>query len=226
MFGIRIPRIPPDTFEGKKIIVVVGGAGILGAAFAAAAPKDVCILNLSRKTTLEGEHVLNIPCDVRKDIDSYIKKLAIEVPYIDGLINMQYTKTFSSIEQFDTERFLDEMLVDTASPIVASLACGKYVWSKHLKQDNVARSCKVIQISSRAADGKTARPELATYGAAKSALNALTPYLHEYLYETYGVSAHIVAPGSLREPEILHNTVQELWNLVVSSPKTSQHVRV
>jgi NAD(P)-dependent dehydrogenase (short-subunit alcohol dehydrogenase family) len=60
-------------------------------------------------------------------------------------------------------------------------------------------------------------PQHASYSGAKAALNIMTEYLHSHLYLSYGVSAHIIAPGSLKNEKIKEATVSALWDLEAKS---------
>ncbi len=204
---------PLLSAKGKRVIMVIGGSGVLGKAFLAKIPDDVFIINISRHGKIQGENVFNYHQDVLKSPVKMIKQLAQAVESVDVLITMAYDHNFSSIEKLDRNRFLREIELDTFSPMQISVLCATYFWSKDDREMNIKKARKVINISSGAAFGKTSRPELASYSGAKAALTVMTEYLDEYLFSNFGVSAHIIAPGALRNEEIKEKTVRTLWEL-------------
>jgi len=206
--------------SGKRVILIIGGSGILGQAFAMRKPDDVLIINVSRQREISGKDIFNYRQDILKNPEKLLQQLVKIFPSIDVLINMAYDRRFSSVEKLDRETFLREIELDTFSPIQTSMLVAKYFWSKEARESNVVKNRKVINISSGATFGKTTRPELASYSGAKAALNIMTEYLHDYLFSAFGVSAHVVAPGSLQDVKIKGITVSILWELV-ATPLTS-----
>lgn len=204
----------PET-SGKRIILLIGGSGVLGMAFAEKKADNIFIVNVSRTEKLFGANILNYHADVIHNPRGLISELANVVPAVDVLIPMVYRRNFSSIERLNRETFLEEIELDTFIPLRMSLLCAEYFWSKEPKTLNEQRARKVINISSGAAFGKTSRPELASYSGAKAALNVMTEYLHDYLFSTHGVSAHVVAPGSLLDRETKGAAVKTLWDLEI-----------
>ena len=198
---------------GKRVIFIIGGSGVLGSAFAAKKPDDVFIINVSRRGSISGENTLNLHQDVLHDPEKTIRQIAEMVESVDVLITMAYDHHFSSIEKLDRNRFLREIELDTFSPMQMSMLCAKRFWSKNDREMNREKGRKVIHISSGAAFGKSSRPELASYSGAKAALTIMTEYLHDYLSANFGVSAHIVAPGALRDADTKEKTVAALWEL-------------
>ncbi len=197
----------------KRTVLLVGGSGVLGKAFFEKRPENTFVINVSRKGELIGNDVLNRHGDVLQTSEKFIEKLAQEIASIDVVIPLAYDRHYSSIEKINKNTFLQEIELDVFLPMHISILCGKYFWSKFDKNENISKSRKVIAISSGASFGKTSRPELATYSGAKAALNVMTEYLHNYLFSTYGVSAHVVAPGSLHNEDIKLRTVTALWKL-------------
>lgn len=210
-------KVGPTETSGKRVILVIGGSGILGKAFAAEKPDDAFIVNVSRRGMPEGEDIRSYQYDILENPERMFKRISREVETVDTLIHMAYDKEFSSIERLDRDRFLREIELDVFSPMQVSMLCAKYFWSKNDREINTRKGRKVINISSGAAFGKTSRPELASYSGAKAALTIMTEYLHDYLFPAFGISAHIVAPGALRNPDTKENTVNALWELEAAS---------
>ena len=198
---------------GKRVIVVIGGTGILGMAFLAKKPENIFIINVSRRGEVTGEHTFNVRQDVLKNPEKILRRIAQITESVDVLITMAYDHHFSSIEKLDRNRFLREIELDTFSPMQMSMLCAKHFWSKNDRETNREKGRKVIHISSGAAFGKSSRPELASYSGAKAALTIMTEYLHDYLFLNFGVSAHIVAPGALQDADTKEKTVAALWKL-------------
>ena len=186
---------------------------MLGSAFSACKPDDVTLVNVSRRGTVRGDNVINYQADVLRDPEKLLRRMKTDVLSIDVFITMAYDRRFSSIEKMNRKRFLGEVELDVFSPLRMSVLCGAYFWSKDDRTTNMQRGRKVIHISSGAAFGKTSRPELASYSGAKAALTVMTEYLHDYLFSSFGVSAHVVAPGSLQNPQVKEHTVSALWEL-------------
>jgi NAD(P)-dependent dehydrogenase (short-subunit alcohol dehydrogenase family) len=217
-----IKRIPDD---GKRVILVIGGSGVLGKAFCAAQKEETLIVNVSRKNIVTGKNVVNYTFDVTKPPTPLFNHLKELLPRVDVLINMAYTTAFSTIENFEEQSFLKEMYIDVGVPIVFAKQCTEFFWKSSSAQENRHLRRTVINVSSGAGFGKTSRPELATYSAAKSALNVITTYLHDYL-SYFGVSAHIVAPDTLFDEKILTQTVEELWKLSLNGGSVHRVVRI
>lgn len=211
MFSGQKHKLPQTV--GKRVVLLIGGSGTLGRAFVGEKPSDAFVINVSRKGTLTGENVVNYHHDIRENPEILLRRLAEFVESIDVLIPMAYDRNFSSIEKLDCERFLKEIELDTFLPIRISTLCARYFWSRVSKEANIEKGRKVINISSGAAFEKTARPELASYSGAKAALTIMTEYLHDYLFSSFGVSAHVVAPGSLQNANVKAATVETLWKL-------------
>lgn len=204
---------------------MTGGAGILGSALIGSMPDDVLVINISRKNFLEEDRVVNISFDIRGDIQELVHEIDALVPNVDVLMNLAYSKTFSSVRDFSTDAFLDEIRVDVAAPVMLCRYFNTQFWGKASKEENISNRRKVINISSMASLGKTMRPELATYSATKSALNSITEYVHEFLWEASGVSAHIVAPAGIGrgESKRLGQTVSAIWKLQLEA---SEHYSI
>ncbi len=197
----------------NRTILIIGGTGVLGTAFLSQKPEDAFIINISKEGNIPTRMGLSIRHDICKNPEKLIYKIARIVPMIDVLITMAYDHSFSSVENLQHDTFLREVELDTYLPMKLSVVCAERFWSKEDRQINIKKGRKVIHISSGAAFGKTSRPELASYSGAKAALNIMTEYLHDYLYSSVGVSAHIVAPGALKEKDILQEAVDVLWGL-------------
>ena len=199
--------------RGKRVILVIGGSGVLGRAFFEKKPGGVFIVNISRRGELFGEGVFNFNHDIRKRPELVLQKVSKTVGMVDVLVTMAYDHAFSSIKNLEREQFLHEVELDTFIPMHISKLCGEIFWSKNSRENNIKNRRKAIHLGSGAAFGKTLRPELASYSGAKAALTIMSEYLHDYLYSGKGVSAHVVAPGSLDVPEIKKQTVETLWKL-------------
>jgi len=211
MFFLRKNKSFPAA--GKRVIMIIGGSGVLGSAFLANIADDVFVINISRHKKIIGKNILNYRWDVLKNPEKMMQRLARIIGSVDVLITMAYDRHFSSIENLNRRRFLREIELDTFSPMQISMLCAKYFWSRDTRDTNIKKGRKVITISSGAAFEKSSRPELASYSGAKAALTVMTEYLHDYLFSTCGVSAHVIAPGALKDRETKERTVAALWKL-------------
>lgn len=210
-------RFNRQALLASRIVLVLGGGGTLGRAFAAAVPAGTIVINVSRRSALEGENVINISYDLRQDLEPLFDRLACELPHIDALITMAYATTYRPVAQLDEAAFLDETRLDVVVPTRAALLCLERFWSALPRQDNMRARRRIIHLSSHVTFGKASRPELATYGATKTSLNHLTQYLHDYAWSTAGVSAHVVAPASFTDRRRLDATVETLIALLESN---------
>lgn len=199
--------------ENQKVVLVVGGSGVLGKALFWEKPGNYFFINASRRSEIVGEDVFNYHMDLLGDIEKSIKLLSKHVSKVDILVNAACYEGFTSIAELNKENFLRELEIDVFAPVNISMLCAKYFWATDGMTKNIRLHRKVINISSGAAFGKTSRPEVATYGAAKAALDIMTTYLHDYLFGNFGVSAHLIAPGAFSDKDILGRTVKEIWNL-------------
>ena len=199
--------------ESNRTILIIGGTGVLGKAFLSHRPHDVFIINVSRRGSIDGPMSHSIHEDILKEPEKLLRKMFVRVPMIDVLITMTYDHSFSSVKNLDRDTFLREIELDTFLPIRLSVLCEEIFWSRCERKTNIEMGRKVIHISSRAAFGKTVRPELASYSGAKAALNIMTEYVHEHLFSAVGVSAHIIAPGSLKNIQVMRATVEAIWKL-------------
>jgi NAD(P)-dependent dehydrogenase (short-subunit alcohol dehydrogenase family) len=204
--------IAPPNIAGKRVILAIGGSGVLGKAFFQEKPADCFIISVSRRGDLVGEDVLNLHYDLYKSPEGLIKQLAKITQSVDVIIPMIRDKNFTSIENLDRKKFLGEIDFDVFLPIRLSLLCGKQFWAKVSKEENLSMGRKIINISSGAAFLKS-NPQHASYSGAKAALTIMTEYLHDFMFSKYGISAHTIAPGSLRNEGIQRMTVEALWNL-------------
>lgn len=203
----------PQPIAHDRTILTIGGSGVLGGAFLAKKGDDTFVINVSRRGVIIGEGTYSIRQDVRKNPEKLLHEIGRITPMVDVLIMMAYDHSFTSVENLDRDTFLREIELDTLLPIQLGVLSGKIFWSTCGKELNIEKGRKVIYVSSGAAYGKTMRPELASYSGAKAALNIMAEYLHEYLFSTYGVSTHIVAPGTLKDARVKEKTVDILWEL-------------
>ena len=216
-------KIHPLPILDEKVVLVLGGSGLLGRAFAAAAPRGVFIINVSRSGLLVGDKVVNYPYDLTQNLEPLFAHLSKLTHRVDSMVTMAYSKEFRSVEHFNKTIFLEEISLDVAIPVEASRLCGESFWRSPVTE---LQDRKVIHVSSLAGFGKTLRPELATYSAAKSALNSITPYIHDYIRGKYKASAHLVAPGSLENKMVLDETVETLWRLAMTPMEDMSVVKI
>lgn len=197
----------------KRIVVIVGGGGVLGRALIKEKPENIVIINITKTSNIDNvTEVKSYNLDVLIEPEKTINILFSAGIIPDVLINVAYSKNFRSIANLDKKIFSEEVALNTFIPIYLSrLICDNF-WSKSKKEENIARNRKIINISSGAAFSMTGREDLATYGGTKAALNVMTEYLDKYLSD-FGVSAHIIAPGSFKNEIILKETVNEIWDL-------------
>lgn len=207
---MRRPRELPIP-ETNRVVLIVGGSGTFGAAILAAKPAETFVVNVSRSRTAKDADA-NCRFDLAREPGHAFRHLARLLPFIDVFIYAAYSRDFAPIDRIERRRFLREYELNVYTAIECMRLCGQYFW-KGNKEDNRARARKTILISSAAGLGKTARPELASYGATKAALNLLGPYAHDYMYATYGASVAVLAPGSLSNPATREKCVSRFWEI-------------
>jgi len=209
-----------NQFLGKntRVILMPGGSGVLGNALHDLLDKEeFFFINMSKKTPLKGENVHNYYCDLRvTNPEKVVSDIAHITPRLDFIVNAAYSHDFRSVAKLEKNIFLEEVYLDSYVPIKLSLLCAEHFWSPIDKSHNIETGRTVINISSGASLGKTQRPELASYGAAKAALNILTRYLHDELWSNYGVSAHTLTPGSFSDKDTLTQTINTIAGLIGS----------
>ncbi len=205
----------------KRVILLIGGGGVLGRALLEKKPDDVFVINLTKKSIQESrENIATLHFDVSRHAEDAILHIASLVDCVDVLINAAVVYHRVSLEQLKEKEFIEEFILNTFVPMKLSRLCAQYFWSKYSREVNTLRARKVINISSTAAFGNDSRPTRvlyngtkgALYAGTKAALNIMTEHLHEYVRE-FGVSAHVVAPHSLKRDEVCSETVQLLWEL-------------
>lgn len=201
----------PAISSRQRVVLMVGGGGVLGTALLAQKPEDVFFINVSRRSAFEGPNVLNFHADVTSEPERIFRDLARTLPSVDVFVYAPYSHGFSSVKDLDLEKALEEYRLNVLSAAVCTKLCGNYFWSKEARSENMAQMRKAVWISSAASFGKTQRPELATYGATKAALNVLAAYTHDFLLDAYGVSALVLAPGSLRDSSTRKKMVTAFW---------------
>ncbi len=200
------------TPEGARIMLIAGGSGQFGKVILADKPTNTFVVNVSKNRVISGEDVVTCQFDLLREPEKAFRHLATLLPYVDTFVYAAYSPTFTSFEHIKRARFLHEYELNVYTATLCLRLCAERFW-KEKKEENHARSRKAILISSAAAFGKTVRPELASYSATKAALNALGPYVHDYLFETYGTSAHVLAPGSLADETTRAKLVRRFWKL-------------
>ena len=210
MFGRHRPPldIPPED----RVILVIGGTGAFGRAVLADIPAHYMIANISRRSALSGPGQITLRFDIVKEPERAFAHAASILPHVDVLVYAAYSREFADIPHIERRRFLHEYETDVFSAMRSLQLAEEYFWRGH-NDVNRQRARKGILISSAAALGKTARPELATYSAAKAALNALGPYAHDYLQGSCGVGVAVLAPGSLEELGIRESLAQRFWEI-------------
>ncbi|MBU6320969.1 MAG: SDR family oxidoreductase [Patescibacteria group bacterium] len=204
------PAIAPQN----RVVLIAGGSGELGQLLSATKPDGVTLVNISRQRDLEGEGVINYHFDLTRAPEKSFAQISSIVPRVDVFVYAAYSRAFSTFERLERGAFLKEYELDVFAAAAWTRACADRFWLRTGSRDNSAHARKAIWISSVAAFAKTARPELASYSAAKAALNALGPYAHDYLFETSGIPLAILAPGSLSDPHIRTQTAARFWELV------------
>ena len=207
-FKARFPKIP----DNKRIVLLVGGGGILGSALLGRRPPGVFIINITKNSRVEMAGVMGFNFDISKDAEKAVLYLTTITESIDVVINAAFTSHYVDIGEIKRSDFIEEFTLNSFVPIQLTQLCVKYFWSKDPREKNIEMARKVINISSGAGFGKTKRPELAIYSGTKAALNVMTEYLADYTAK-YGVSSHIISPGSLKEKDIMKRTIDSIWDL-------------
>ena len=188
--------LPTPNFErlGPKsgsTVLVIGGCGGIGHAFARQLVADHCkviIMDLpdaiARRMPAVGAET--VPIDLRDEasIVSAFKALkddGVELNHV--AICSGYTKGHDQIEALDTDRFDDVLGGNLRGPVLALRE------ARPLLDDNAA----IVLLST--AIGQIGAPGYAGYGAAKAGLNAVTRILAAELAP--GIRVNGVAPGAV-----------------------------
>ena len=205
-----------------KVVVVTGGAGLLGKVFCEAlvmAGASVAVIDIDEgaaKTTAarlgkSGKvSVIGFGCDVTSptSVASMVSAVTKEFGHIDVLVNNAASKSsnidafFSSFEEFSLETWREVMAVNVDGMFLVAQAVGK-----QMKQQCGGGS--IIQTSSiygvvapdqriYAGSQYNGRPinTPAVYSASKAAVNGLTIYLASY-WASDGIRVNSLTPGGI-----------------------------
>jgi NAD(P)-dependent dehydrogenase (short-subunit alcohol dehydrogenase family) len=214
-FSTKNPLKSIDIDGYRKVVLMTGAGGALGRLFLKHKPNDVLLVNISRRTPLLGEGVVNIFFDIGKDLGKTVSYLGKVLGRVDVLVLGAYYNGFASIQDLKKESFLYEMLLDVYVPIEFSKQCAPIFFNN--SEENAKNNKKIIFIGSGAGTGKTARKELASYSAAKAALHILAAYAHDFFFDTYKIPTKVLAPGSIRDEKTAQKTVDTFWSMVDES---------
>lgn len=189
-------ELPAPDFErlgppAKSTILVIGGCGGIGYAFASAAAQlgcNVIVMDLpaaiSRRSDIPGTRPISI--DLRDEPSiieafNFLKELGVTLNSI--AVCSGYTKGHDQISVLETDRFDDVISGNLRGPVLAIREARALL----------ANESSIVFLST--AIGQIGAPGYAGYGAAKAGLNAVTRILAAELAPSVRVNA--VAPGAV-----------------------------
>lgn len=186
------------TLTGKRI-VVAGGAGGMGAAIAAALLADGAELVLADRDSarlalveadLGSERVASVVCDLTSEDD--VRNLAYESGSIDGLVNVQGTAEFSSLELTSLESWHATVDSNLTSTFLTCRELGGRM--------AIDGGGSIVNFASTA--GFFGVPRMAAYTAAKHGVVGLTRAL-AVEFGRRQVRVNCVCPGATLTPMLL-----------------------
>jgi gluconate 5-dehydrogenase len=192
-----------------KVVVITGGNGTLGAAYARAfALHGAKVVVTARNTqTLQqtvasvkdvGGECIAIQSDVTdfKSIDALVKEVDHQFGRIDILVNNAGMAFRSPAEQMPTEKFDQVMNVNVTGTLIPCQVLGKYFMQKG--------HGKIINTSS--VRGFSGHPDgYVAYAASKAAVDSLTKQLStewsmKGVKENFTINVNAIAPTLIKSP--------------------------
>jgi NAD(P)-dependent dehydrogenase (short-subunit alcohol dehydrogenase family) len=210
------PTIPDET----RVVVFIGGAGMLGQTLIEKLPPNVVFINVSRKRTLPHPQVINIALDVmRLSPQKLIENICNHVPRIDTLVYGAFMSHYKPLEHMSEEEMKYECELLALRPIGIATAFRKHAQSNPQKQNRV-----YVAIGSGVYKGLPKdRPDLGSYGASKVYLHYAMAALAKPL-ALVSVRTVLIHPGSLKDEYVRTKTTTAFWNEACSEIVTEKAI--
>lgn len=202
----------------NKVIVVTGGAGLLGTAFCKAISKEggvavVADLNLERAqavaSTIENAVALKLDITSKTSLEEAIATLKNKYNHIDGLVNNAYPRNknygrhFFDVEYTD---FCENLNLNLGGYFLASQCFLKFF--KEQKNGNIVNISSVYGVVAPRFDiyDDTKMTMPVEYAAIKSGLIHLTKYMAKYMNGN-NIRINSISPGGILDgqPEAFLN---------------------
>jgi NAD(P)-dependent dehydrogenase (short-subunit alcohol dehydrogenase family) len=186
------------TLAGKRV-VVAGGAGGMGAAIAASLLREGADLVLADRDSarlaavaagLGGDRVTSVECDLTSEED--VRRLAQESGEVNGLVNVQGTAEFWSLELTTLESWRGVVEANLTSTFLTCREIGGAMAS--------GNGGSIVNFASTA--GFAGVPRMVAYTAAKHGVVGLTRALAVELGRRQ-VRVNCVCPGATLTPMLL-----------------------
>lgn len=197
----------------KKVIVILGGAGLLGSEFAHAAAREGAVVVVAdtdikkgeqvvKKISTAGGHTVFMECDATNEAS--VKKFAIEVKKrfkkIDGVVNTIYPRTPAwgiPYEDISYKDFITHVGLQTGPQFLTAQVFGSIM--KKQKSGSLVFMGSIYGIYPprfEIYEGSAVMPPTVEYAVAKGGLWALTRYLAKF-YGPHGVRVNMLSPGGV-----------------------------
>ena len=191
-----------------KIIIVTGGAGLIGNSIIERLKKDggtIINAEISLDTNYE-ENIFNCDISSQKSIDELVEFVISKYGKIDGLVNNAYPRTsdwgckFEDIPYESWKKNVDMQLNSTFYLSQAVL--------KHMKKENIGSIVNIASIYGVVGNDFTlyegyGGTSPAAYSAIKGGVINFSRYLASY-YGKYNVRVNCVSPGGIIDSKNQH----------------------
>ncbi len=201
----------PFTLEGKTILVTGASSGIGKATAIECAKMGAKLVITGRDVTrlsevygdLEGEGHIQIIADLSKDED--IRRLALEVPVLNGCVNNAGYNVMSVIQFIKKEELELIMRVNLTAPIMLTQML--------VKNKKIAKDSSIVFTSSISARGRNSVGN-SMYSATKGGLSSFMKNAALEL-ASKRIRCNAVLPGMVETPlkEGKSNITEEQWEI-------------
>ena len=201
----------PFTLEGKTILVTGASSGIGKATAIECAKMGAKLVITGRDVTrlnevygdLEGEGHIQIIADLSKDED--IRRLALEVPVLNGCVNNAGYNVMSVIQFIKKEELEHIMRVNLTAPIMLTQML--------VKNKKIAKDSSIVFTSSISARGRNSVGN-SMYSATKGGLSSFMKNAALEL-ASKRIRCNAVLPGMVETPlkEGKSNITEEQWEI-------------
>jgi NAD(P)-dependent dehydrogenase (short-subunit alcohol dehydrogenase family) len=202
--------------KDKKIVVVFGGSGQLGKVLFTEIQKDVVIVNIARKTKLEGKNVYNYFYNITTtEPKKIIADLVNVFGRIDVVVYGTYVSHFKNARDIEDSDLYEECYLSVSYPLKLMKVLETLWGESSPAQESFPR--KFIAISSSASvQVYKERPDITAYATFKAGMNTLCEQ-YSLLFEKINVETVVFCPNSFSR--IADKFYQEFWDVVNEKEK-------